>query len=168
MSSITSVLALPFSLLGISCQDLGQVSCLQEGVYLVDLKQAKCQSFLQQRWISRELWRGAKLATLGLPWWLRWQRIRLQYRRPGFNPWVGKIPWRRGWLPTPVSLSGEFHGQRSLVGYSPRGLKESDTTERLTLYIHKALQLYLPAFVPFPVSIKERCVLEWSVPRMSE
>ena len=132
MSSITSVLALPFSLLGISCQDLGQVSCLQEGVYLVDLKQAKCQSFLQQRWISRELWRGAKLATLGLPWWLRWQRIRLQYRRPGFNPWVGKIPWRRGWLPTPVSLSGEFHGQRSLVGYSPRGLKELDMSERLS------------------------------------
>ena len=36
--------------------------------------------------------------------------------RPGFDPWVGKIPWRRKWQPTPVSLSGEFHGQRSLVG----------------------------------------------------
>ena len=43
---------------------------------------------------------------------------------PGFNPWVGKIPWRREWLPTPVFLPGEFHGQRSLMGYSPQVLKE--------------------------------------------
>ena len=46
-------------------------------------------------------------------------------------PWVGKIPWRRKWQPTPVFLPGKFHGQWSLVGYSPRGRKESDTTERL-------------------------------------
>ena len=42
----------------------------------------------------------------------------------------GEDPWRRKWQPTPVSLPGEFHGQRSLVGYSPRDRKESDTTER--------------------------------------
>ena len=53
----------------------------------------------------------------------------LQCRRPGFNPWVGKIPWRREWLPTPVYLPGEFYGQRSLAGYSPWGCKESDMTE---------------------------------------
>ena len=47
--------------------------------------------------------------------------------------WVGKIPWRREWHPTPVFLPGEFHEQRSLVGYSPWGLRESDTTERPTL-----------------------------------
>ena len=46
-----------------------------------------------------------------------------------FDPSVGKIPWRRAWQPTPVFLPGESHGQRSLVGYSPRGHKESDTTE---------------------------------------
>ena len=40
-----------------------------------------------------------------------------------------KIPWRREWLPTPVFLPGEFHGQRSLVGFSPWGHKESDMTE---------------------------------------
>ena len=51
---------------------------------------------------------------------------------PGFHPWVGKIPWRRAWQPTPVSLPRESHGQRSLEGYGPRGRKESDTTERLT------------------------------------
>ena len=49
-----------------------------------------------------------------------------------FNPWVRKIPWRREWLPTPVFLPGEFHGQRSLAGYSQWGHKESDTTEQLT------------------------------------
>ena len=68
----------------------------------------------------------------GLPSWLRWSKICLQCRRPGFSPWVGKIPWRREWLPTAESLPGEFHGQRSLVGYSPWGQKESDTTEWLT------------------------------------
>ena len=47
--------------------------------------------------------------------------------------WVGKIPWRRKWQPTPVFLPGKSHGQRSLVGCSPRGHKELDTTERLTL-----------------------------------
>ena len=45
--------------------------------------------------------------------------------------WVGKIPWRRKWQPTPVLLPGKFHGWRSLVGYSPWGRKESDTTEQL-------------------------------------
>ena len=43
--------------------------------------------------------------------------VYLQCRRPRFSPWVGKILWRRKWQPTPVSLSGESHGQRSLVGY---------------------------------------------------
>ena len=42
--------------------------------------------------------------------------------------WVGKIPWRRKWLPTPVVLPGEFQGQRSLAGYSLWGHKELDTT----------------------------------------
>ena len=60
-------------------------------------------------------------------------RLHLQGRRPGFYPWVGKIPWERKWRPTPVFLPGESHGQRSLVGYSPWGRRESDTTERLTL-----------------------------------
>ena len=50
-------------------------------------------------------------------------------KRLRFDPWVGKIPWRREWLPTPVFLPGEFHGQRSLAGHSPWGLKESDSTE---------------------------------------
>ena len=50
-------------------------------------------------------------------------------KRHGFNPWMGKIPWRRAWQPTVVFLPGELHGQRSLVGHSPWGCKESDMTE---------------------------------------
>ena len=55
----------------------------------------------------------------------------LQCERPGFDPCVGKIPWRRNWQPTPVLLPGKFQGRRSLVGYSPWGHKESDMTEQL-------------------------------------
>jgi len=56
----------------------------------------------------------------------------MRCRGHGFNPRVGKIPWRREWQPTPVFLPGESHGQRSLGGYSPRGRKELDTTEGVT------------------------------------
>ena len=49
---------------------------------------------------------------MGPPWWLSWERIGLQCRRPRFYPWVGKIPWRREWQPTPVFWPGESHGQR--------------------------------------------------------
>ena len=49
--------------------------------------------------------------------------------RHGLNPWVGKIPWREAWWPTPVFLSGESYGQKNLAGYSPWSCKESDMTE---------------------------------------
>ena len=66
--------------------------------------------------------------------WLSGKQSACQYRRRrkhGFDSWVGKIPWSRKWQPTLVFLSGKFHGQRSLVGCRPWGLKESDTTEWL-------------------------------------
>ena len=53
-------------------------------------------------------------------------------KRLGFDPWVSKISWSRRWQPIPVFLPGKFHGQRSLVGYSPWGCKESDVTEHST------------------------------------
>ena len=62
--------------------------------------------------------------------------IHLQCKRPRFDPWVGKILWRRKWQPTPVFLPGKSHEQGGLQGYSPQRQKESDTTERLTLYIY--------------------------------
>ena len=49
----------------------------------------------------------------------------------GVDPWVGEILWSRKWQPTPVLLPGKSHGQRSLVGYSRKGHKVSDRTERL-------------------------------------
>ena len=52
--------------------------------------------------------------------------------REVFDPWVGKIPWRRAWQPTPVFLFGESHGQRSLVGYCPWGCNELDMTKGLS------------------------------------
>ena len=55
--------------------------------------------------------------------------------RPGFDLWVRKTPWRTKWQPTPVFLPRESHGQKSVVGYSPWGRKESDTTERLHFII---------------------------------
>ena len=48
-------------------------------------------------------------------------------KRHGFNPWVGKIPWRRARQPTPVFLPGESHGQKSLAGYSPWGHRVAPT-----------------------------------------
>ena len=63
----------------------------------------------------------------GLSLWLSWQRICLQCRKPGFDPWVGKIPRRRERLPTLVFWPGEFHGL-----YSPLSHQEPDTIEWLT------------------------------------
>ena len=62
----------------------------------------------------------------GFPLWLSWQRICLKCRKAGFDPWVGKIPWKRERLSTPVFWPGDL--------YSPWGHKESNTTERLSLH----------------------------------
>ena len=72
-------------------------------------------------------------------------------RRHRLNPWVGKMPGRRRWQPTPVFLPGESHGQRSLVGYSPWSRKEWDMTEPLITHTHSvvegALQSHLPNLI---------------------
>ena len=57
----------------------------------------------------------------------------LQCGRPGFDPKGGKIPWRRAWLPPPVFLPGESHGQRSLVSYSP-WVAQPNMTEQLNTF----------------------------------
>ena len=63
------------------------------------------------------------------------------FGRPGFDHWVGNIPWRRKWQPIPVFLPEESNGWRSLVGYSPRGHKELDTTEQLHFHFMFYLNL---------------------------
>ena len=68
---------------------------------------------------------------MGLPRWLSGKESAWQYRRLMFDPWVGKIPWRRKWQPTPVFLARKPYGQRSWAGYSPWDHKELDTTQQL-------------------------------------
>ena len=57
-------------------------------------------------------------------------------KRSDFDPWVGKIPWRRKWQATRVFLPGESHGWMSLVHCVPWGCKESDTSEHACMHIH--------------------------------
>ena len=79
--------------------------------------------------------------------------IHLQYRRPGFNPWVGKIPWKREWIPTPVFWPGEFHRQRSLAGYGSWGCKGSDTTEQLSHVHIPHFKIFATAASDFSVAV---------------
>ena len=66
---------------------------------------------------------------------MHWEiSVHRRCRRHRFDPWVGKIPWRRARQPTPVLLPGKSHRQRSLAGYSPWGLKELDTIEHAHTY----------------------------------
>ena len=59
--------------------------------------------------------------------------------RSRFDPWVWKICWRREWQPTPAFLSGEFHGQRRLAGYSPWGCRVGHDWVTNTHLLHIAL-----------------------------
>ena len=92
----------------------------------------------------------------GHPKWLNCKEPSCQCSWYGFNLWVGKIPWRRKWQPTPVFLPGESHGQKSLAGYSPWGRKESDTTEQLT---HTLLEKEMATHPN---------ILAWEVPHTEE
>ena len=89
---------------------------------------------------------GLNNIPVGLPWWLSGKRIYLQCRRPGFDSWVGKIPWEKKLQPTPVFLPGKSHGQRSLVGFSPRGYKrvrhDSATKEHYSIVWTYHILLY--------------------------
>ena len=70
-------------------------------------------------------------SILGLPWGSDSKQSACTL--PGFDLWVEKIPWRRAWHPLQYSCLENSHGQRSLVGYSPWGLKELNMTERLSI-----------------------------------
>ena len=103
--------------------------------------------------------------------------------RHGFDPWVGKIPWRRKWQPTPVLLPGKSHGQRNLEGYSPWPCKELDMTQHthhfiklfssvmqlsLTLWPHGLQHARLPCPSPTPRACSNSCLLSrWCHPTIS-
>ena len=99
------------------------------------------------------------------------KKVYLQCRRPGSDPWGGKIPWRREWQPTPVFWLGESHGQRSLVGHSPWGCRvgrdwATNTTQNIEFIILATLstQLYgIKCFYivmqPSPLSVSGTLVI---------
>ena len=96
------------------------ISCFCKYSYSL-LKSQHFQKFMSQHYLK-----------LGFPGGPSGKEPTCQCRRQkrrGFDPWIGKIPWRRAEQPTPVLLPGESHGQRSLVGYSPQGNKDSDMTK---------------------------------------
>ena len=106
--------AISSPLLYVVSMSSGVCSLLMAGVYLVGMADALIHTTLAFHYVSTSL-----VA----------QTVKRLSGRPGFEPWVGKIPWRRKWQSTPVLLPGKSHGQRSLVGYSLWGRKESDMTE---------------------------------------
>ena len=87
----------------------------------------------------------------GLPQWLSGKKSTCQckrHERCGFNPWVRKIPSRRQWQPTPVSLPGESRGQRSLVSYSPSmGLQSWIWLNRLSMHTRGLRSLVPPQWI---------------------
>ena len=89
----------------------------------------------------------------------------LQCRRPGFDPWVGKIPWRRKWQPTPVFLPGKSYGQRRLVGYSPWSHKRVGHN-LVTKWQHENVKKQEDSQNITELGMRINCVL-WQFPNMS-
>ena len=88
---------------------------------------------------------------------LKQKRIYLsvsRHRRLGFDPWMGKVPWRRRWQPTPVFLPGESHGRRSLAGCTVHGVAETRTCLSLTIppqFIHHTARVCNGFFIVYRV-----------------
>ena len=88
--------------------------------------------------VSVSLFKKIFVYLLRLPRWLSGKESACQCKRLGFDPWIGKIPWRRKWQPASGNLRRKFHGRRSLVGYSSWHLKGSNTTDRLSTFVYLA------------------------------
>ena len=91
-----------------------------------------------------------------------------RYKRCGFDPWLQKILWKRKWQPTPIFLPGEFHGQRSLAGYSQWDCKELDTTEwaqaHLAALVSSYTQLHLNSRSSLGYElIAPHCTVDWKI-----
>ena len=91
-------------------------ACRKAVSKVIPVEAAEEQSLGLPVWSSGEETACHSLA--GLPSWLRRKRTCPQCGRPGFDPCIGKIPWRSKWQPTPVFLPGESHAQRSLAGHT--------------------------------------------------
>ena len=105
----------------------GHLTILQIFYYIVNYQEVFVSTFKEK--LKRDL------VSQIVQWWRICPPMQ-EMQTPRFNPRIGKICWRREWLFTPVALPRKFHGQRSLMDYSPRGHKELDTTEWLSTYTH--------------------------------
>ena len=103
-----------------SAGGLGSILGLRIRSHMLQIRPDTAKQINKNIWISR--WLSGKEST-----------CQTTCRRQRFDPWVGKLPQRRKQHPTPAFLSGQSHGQRNLVGYSPQCCKEQDTTEPLTM-----------------------------------
>ena len=106
---------------------------------------------------SRSCSIGGSTKLRGLPQWCSDKESVCECRRVGFDPWVGKIPWRRKWQPIPICLPGKSHGQRNLMGYSPWGHKELNTTELLSTHTHIHTHTHTHTHTP---SSSPSCILQ--------
>ena len=120
-SDTTERLHVPLSCIGEGNGTPLQCSCLENprdrGAWW-----AAVYGVTQNRTRLKRLSSSSSIKAYGLPTRLSGSRIHPQCRRRrrnGFDPWDGKIPWRRNWQPTPGFLSREIHGQWSLAGYRP-------------------------------------------------
>ena len=87
-------------------------------------------------------------------WWVKNPPAVQESRRCGFDPWVGKVPWRKAWQPTPVILRGEFHGQRILEGYSPWGHRSWTFLKQLsTAHVPIHFSSLIPKMLMFILAI---------------
>ena len=102
------------------------------------------------------------MKKMGFPWWLSSNEPACQWRSYGFDPWIGKVPWRREWQPTLVFLPGKSHGQRKLVIYRPWGCKRAGhnwvtkTTTTTYKFIHKVLVQCYIFFLKFKLFVKHK------------
>ena len=132
--------------------------------YLEDFLNARCCSKLFFPVLASCL--NSSLLN-GLPLWLSGKESICNSGdagRLGFDPWVGNIPWRRKWQPTPVFLPGKYHGQRSLAGYSPWGVTKTQTWQKWlnTLLNGKLLEGKWFHFLIFiQVIVADRVFLMW-------
>ena len=104
---------------GVGCHHLLRELPHSPAIPLLDIYLEKVKALSRKKYMYTYVY-------CGLPRWLSVKESACQcrrYGRPGFCPWVQKSPWRRKWQSTPVFLPGKSHGQRSLEGYCPWGLK---------------------------------------------